>query len=48
MPVRLGAAFHIFTAVLLIGTLWRILAYHLMASQNGTAQHVGAGMIIQY
>lgn len=48
MPVRLGVAAHIFLAVLIIGTLWRVAAYHLVASNNETAQHVGAGMLIQY
>jgi hypothetical protein len=48
MPLELGAALHVFVAVLLLGTLWRITAYHLMASSNPTWQHVGAGMITQY
>lgn len=47
MPVKLGAAAHIFVSVLVIGTLWRVVAYHLMAS-SGTAQHIGAAMITQY
>lgn len=48
MPLELGAALHVFLAVLLLGTLWRISAYHFMASSNATLQHVGAGMITQY
>ncbi len=48
MPVPLSAAAHIFISVLLLGTLWRVVAYHLLASSNSTAQHVGAGMITQY
>lgn len=47
MPVKLGAAAHIFVSVLLLGTLWRIVAYHLMAG-TGTTQHLGSGMITQY
>jgi hypothetical protein len=48
MPVKFGAALHIFVSVLLIGTLWRIVAYHLLANDSPTAQHIGAGMITQY
>lgn len=48
MPLRLGAAVHVFMSVVLLGTLWRITAYHLMASPNAQAQHVGASMITQY
>lgn len=48
MPVRLGAAVHVFVSVLILGTLWRILAYHAMASSNSTVQHVGAAMSVQY
>lgn len=48
MPLRLGAAVHVFVSVLILGTLWRILAYHAMASNNPTVVHVGAAMITQY
>lgn len=48
MPVRLGAAVHVFVSVLILGTLWRILAYHAMASDNPHLQHVGAAMTTQY
>lgn len=48
MPVRITAALHIFMAVLLIGTLWRIMAYHLMASSSPGMVHVGAAMATQY
>jgi hypothetical protein len=48
MPVRITASLHIFMAVLLIGTMWRISAYHLMASQSPTFVHVGAAMATQY
>jgi hypothetical protein len=49
MPVvRLGAAFHSFSAVLLAGTIWRIASYHLMASSNPSMQHLGAAMATQY
>lgn len=48
MPVKIGAALHIFMSVLIIGTLWRVAAYHLMASPNVQLQHVGAAMTTQY
>lgn len=48
MPVRITASLHIFMAVVLIGTMWRIIAYHLMASQSTTAVHIGAAMATQY
>lgn len=48
MPVRLGAALHVFVSVLIIGTLWRVVAYHFMASGNTQLQHVGAAMTTQY
>ncbi len=48
MPLRLGAAVHVFVSVLILGTLWRILAYHAMASPNSTVQHLGAAMSTQY
>lgn len=48
MPLRLGAALHVFVSVLVIGTLWRILAYHAMASPNVQLNHIGAAMITQY
>ena len=48
MPVRLGVAAHIFVSVLIIGTAWRVLAYHAMASNNTQLQHVGSAMITQY
>ena len=42
------AAFHIFTGVLIMGTLWRVLAYHALASPNPWIQHAGGAMITQY
>lgn len=48
MPPRLAASFHAFTAILLAGTLWRILAYHALASSSASLQHVGAAMVTQY
>lgn len=48
LPLPIGAALHVFVSVLLVGTLWRILAYHAMASGNTHVQHVGAAMTTQY
>jgi len=48
MPLRLGAAVHVFVSVLILGTLWRLTAYHAMASSNVQLQHVGAAMVTQY
>ncbi len=41
-------AAHVFLIVLIMGTLWRLASYHLMASQNAHAQHVGMAMTTQY
>lgn len=46
--LRLGAAFHVFTSVLVLGTMWRIISFHAMASQNPQVQHLGAAMSLQY
>lgn len=37
-----------FLAVVVIGTLWRLAALHLMASGNTTLNNIGAGMSFQY
>lgn len=39
---------HIFLAVLIFGTLWRLLQYHAMSSPNVHLQHVGMAMATQY
>jgi hypothetical protein len=41
-------ALHIFGCVLIFGTGWRLLTYHLMAAPNVHLQHLGKGMSIQY
>jgi hypothetical protein len=48
MPMTVKAAAHIFCGVLIIGTMWRLLAYHALASPNTQLQHVGGAMITQY
>jgi hypothetical protein len=39
---------HVFMVVLVMGTLWRVSQYHLMASDNPHLQHVGMAMSVQY
>lgn len=48
MPLRLGAAVHVFMSVLLLGTLWRMASWHALASPNPHIQHAGAAARIQY
>lgn len=43
-----AVAMHAFVAVLLVGTMFRLVSFHLIASQNPHAQHVGRAMAIQY
>ena len=38
---------HVFLSVLIAGTLWRMVTFHLLASQ-GSMQHLGKAMTIQY
>lgn len=42
------AASQAFLAVVIVGTLWRLVALHLMASGNPTANQIGEGMSFQY
>jgi hypothetical protein len=44
----LQVGLHVFLTVLILGTLWRVLQYHLMASANVHLQHVGMAMSTQY
>lgn len=44
--VRLGV--HIWVSVLIMGTVWRLLTLHLIASNNPTVQHLGRAMGFQY
>jgi len=44
--VKLGV--HIWVSVLIMGSLWRLTQYHLIASANSSAQHVGRAMALQY
>ncbi len=41
-------ALHTFLGVLIVGTMWRLLMYHLVASPNPTLAHLGAAGLVQY
>lgn len=42
------SAAQVFLSVLVIGTLWRLSALHLVASQNTSLAHAGKAMGFQY
>lgn len=42
------SAAQVFLSVLVIGTLYRLAALHLMASDNESASHLGRAMGFQY
>jgi hypothetical protein len=44
--VKLGV--HIWVSVLIMGTLWRVVSFHLMASKNSSLTELGKAMSIQY
>lgn len=50
MHTHVGALLAIpaFLSVLLAGTLWRLIAGHLVRSKSSTAQQVGGAMAVQY
>lgn len=39
---------HVFMAVLILGTLWRLMSYHLIASSQAHLNHLGLAMATQY
>jgi hypothetical protein len=39
---------HIFLCVLILGSLWRLTSYHLMANPNPQLGHLGKAMVTQY
>jgi hypothetical protein len=39
---------HLFLAVLIVGTLWRLISYHLIAAQAPQLNHLGLAMAQQY
>lgn len=44
----LALGVHIWVSVLIMGTLWRVIAFHLIASQNSSMTELGKAMSIQY
>ena len=44
----LTVALHVFMSVLILGTIFRVAQYHLMASSNPGLQHIGKAMSTQY
>jgi hypothetical protein len=43
-----AVALNTFLAVLLVGTAWRLISMHLVASNNQAAKNLGAAMAFQY
>jgi hypothetical protein len=41
-------ALSVFLVVLVLGTLWRLIASHLAVSNNPMLNHIGSAMIFQY
>lgn len=50
MPTGFNAAvaLNTFLAVLIVGTAWRLVSLHLVASRNPTAKNLGTAMAFQY
>ena len=46
--VDLQVSLHVFMSVLILGTIFRLTQYHLMASTNPGLQHIGKAMSTQY
>lgn len=44
--LKLGV--HIWVSVLIMGTMWRVISYHLIASPNENLVHLGRAMAQQY
>jgi hypothetical protein len=44
----LQVGLHVFLSVLILGTIWRVVQYHAMASSNAGIQHIGKAMSTQY
>jgi hypothetical protein len=44
--IKLGV--HIWVSVLIMGTMWRLVSYHLMASSNPSLVELGKAMATQY
>ncbi len=50
MPTGFNAmvALNTFLAVLIVGTAWKLIALHLVATNNSTFRNLGTGMLFQY
>jgi hypothetical protein len=50
MPTGFNAAvaLNTFLAVLIVGTAWRLVSLHLVASDNSTVRNLGTAMSFQY
>ena len=46
--IDLQVAVHVFACVLVIGTIWRLAEYHLIAAQSPWLSHLGVAMAVQY
>lgn len=46
--IDLQVGLNIFLAVLVLGTIWRLTEYHLIAAQSPWLSHLGIAMAIQY
>ncbi len=44
----LKVALHVFLCVLILGTGWRLLTLHMIASKNLHLSHAGRAMSLQY
>ena len=44
----LQVGLHVFMSVLILGTVWRLISFHLAASSNTGVSHIGHAMIVQY
>jgi hypothetical protein len=42
------AAVQVFLMVLIVGTLWRLASYHMVASKNEAVSHLGKAAGFQY
>ena len=48
MPEDVKVISHVFLSVLIAGTLWRLVTFHLLASSNSNLAHLGKAMTVQY
>lgn len=48
MPDVIKLGVHIWVSVLIMGSLWRLISYHLTASPNESMSHLGRAMALQY